>query len=312
MRIGSKTVVILGSSVLILIIILSIFSSIIISNGFEKTMRETAEEEAQQVVRLLNNDISVLDRSTTDYAAWDETYDFVLGQDPIYPDIVTTGISFGPESIDAYIVTDLNGTILLGIQYDSMNQTFVNITEGMGALFSVGGMVDGVSLDQYGISGIIRADDRIYEIATEQVLRSNGSGPSPGYVSLLRQVNQDTMDRFDLLMSAEITWYQYSGTPPGEFGSPSWAEIFSKGTVSNGALTDTSISGLALVKDIAGTGALVLRTELTLGPIERGRESVFILVSTMIFIGAIFLMLTVFFLRWSVTSKLSRLDRNVT
>jgi len=68
----------------VLVCILLLLADSIIERSFRSVEDHTAQEHVQQVANALSDSIAILDRTTHDYAVWDETYAYVLKPSPAY------------------------------------------------------------------------------------------------------------------------------------------------------------------------------------------------------------------------------------
>ena len=79
-----KTLLIVAVTMIGLVGGLYLISSILLHRGFGKLEEQFARENVERAASAVSNDLSTLDRTTSEYAAWDQTYEYVQGKRPTY------------------------------------------------------------------------------------------------------------------------------------------------------------------------------------------------------------------------------------
>ncbi|HEY9599647.1 MAG TPA: CHASE4 domain-containing protein, partial [Cyanophyceae cyanobacterium] len=97
MTLRQKTVLIVAVTLLSLLISLYLSLSMIWLNGFAQIETQRTYRNIEQVTEALNNNLKELNRTTGDWAMWDETYTFVEG----------TNKNYVQENLDDSILTNL-------------------------------------------------------------------------------------------------------------------------------------------------------------------------------------------------------------
>lgn len=95
---------------------LVVLAASIVAGGFEAAERDTLVREVDATHNLVRTAIESMEASARDYANWTDSYDFLDGANPSYPEegigpLATTLPSLG---LDGLVIVDAGGTLRLG------------------------------------------------------------------------------------------------------------------------------------------------------------------------------------------------------
>src|SRR5659263_590011 len=82
MTLRKKTLIVMVATLICLILFLYVSSSVIVMNGFTQVEKQDTQKNVQRVQEALSDELSVLNGVVGDWAAWNETYNFVNGENP--------------------------------------------------------------------------------------------------------------------------------------------------------------------------------------------------------------------------------------
>jgi len=78
MSLRQKTLLIVAFTTLALVVSIYALGQTILLDGFHQVEREATERQVRQAVAAIDEEISQLSRTTFDWSAWDDTYQFVI------------------------------------------------------------------------------------------------------------------------------------------------------------------------------------------------------------------------------------------
>ncbi len=104
-----KTLLIIALTTIGMVGGLSLISRYLLNRGFGNLEEEFARENVARASSAIANELTTLDRTTSEYAAWDQTYAFVHGEKPKFIETEFPTTTFQQLQISFVAIYDLNG-----------------------------------------------------------------------------------------------------------------------------------------------------------------------------------------------------------
>jgi len=166
----------------------------VVFNSFIKIEHDETAENVRRVINAINNEISHLDKICNDWAQWNDSYDFIdsLSEDYIEGNLLYETFKNNNLNLIFYFKND--GTIVWGQSYDLEKEEAVTID------FLKDGKLDPshrlISMEysedeeDRKKTGVIDTSQGPLMFVSRPILRSDGSGPSIGVLTMGRFINQ--------------------------------------------------------------------------------------------------------------------------
>ncbi len=150
--------------------------------AFEDFERKSAEETMERVMQALDDDFRALEIMNKEYSIWDQTYAYVLGQRPGYPEENLDPAGWHALSINLMLIIDAQGKLKYGSVADpSTGNTMLLQVELERPLVQGGPLSTHENLSD-GVTGFLRTRSGIMQVASYPILTSNATGPIGGSV----------------------------------------------------------------------------------------------------------------------------------
>ena len=118
MRLGTRTILVL-SGVIALSTALNFFVvRETVYPSFAELEKQKAEENVDRVIQSIDNEIKHLGLFTSDWAAWDDTYEFIVDQNEDYAESNLVWSSFASGNLNLIHFYDRQGRLVWGESYD--------------------------------------------------------------------------------------------------------------------------------------------------------------------------------------------------
>ncbi|MCW8974052.1 MAG: EAL domain-containing protein [Gammaproteobacteria bacterium] len=175
---------------LTLFLIIAMFTSwLTLRKSFDEFERKSITQELSRLELWINEELESLRRSANDYAFWDDTYDFVEGNNPGYTEENIDPDVFDNLDIDAFVIITTQGNIYAEKQrsVNSDGETMlVPINDEFGLWLQKRSVITTVqkTIVDRGIIDHFR-NVPIF-IGAAPILRSDSSGPSVGTLLMIR------------------------------------------------------------------------------------------------------------------------------
>jgi len=122
-----KTLLIMTAMLALFIAVLILTSHIVIHKGFSRIEEDYTRRNTFRAVNALNREIASLDAKVHDWAAWDDTYQFIVDRNPRYFKSNLVPGSFTTLEINFMIYLDAAGNVVFskGVELSSEREIVV-------------------------------------------------------------------------------------------------------------------------------------------------------------------------------------------
>jgi len=303
---------------LINFIVLSIILSLILVvaravflNNYLTLENQAVQRDIQRFIYAYQSELNYLDVISSDWAAWDDTYQFIQdgNQEYINSNLVTG--TYESLNLDFIIFLDRNGTIVYGHGYDSENQTERIIPESLRSLIKNDTSItkhDDISSSK---TGLFNLPEGFLTIVSRPILTSETQGPIMGTIimakylsseeiSNLQQITQLHLEQI-LLDSSKIPSDLQATLQDSTTDFPSTIQ----------PINDKIINGYVLVRDFQSKPAFFILIQEPRNYYQQGLNHVYILLLFMLLTGAISSTVVFFTFNQQVLSRLGELINTV-
>lgn len=328
MGLRTKTLLIIGGSLIVLTLLLSLLASSVVLNRFAAYEREEVHEDTERAVNALYDDISDIERFVHDWSAWDSTYAYVANQNAAFinesmgPDtgIGDKGDYFQHINMQVIIFMNTAGDIVFGRSYNRNTEQVVPIPEGLRAALTL----DNPLLQHPDISqattGILLTPEQTLLIASRPILTTEKKGPARGTVIMGRYIDARKVATLSEITNLSLT-IERLDSPPSSPDMQIARGLLQKQTNTTDTDTDTpiithivdndTIAGYAQITDIYGQPGIVIRTNSPRQIYAQGQASVSYLIG--IFVASVALVggAMVLVLQTTVIARLTTMSKQV-
>jgi diguanylate cyclase (GGDEF)-like protein/PAS domain S-box-containing protein len=301
MSLHKRTLLLGCVTILSLLAILYGISRLLLLDSYSRLEQENTRRDVSRVLEALDAERENLVSSTTDYAAWDDAYAFVSGEDPLFPELNLTAEVMANLRLNVALITGCMGEALFMQGYDLVNDR-VNTLPGdlLPRLEGAGLLACGADPTRTS-SGIVQIDEEPpLLVAAHPIVTSEYEGPVRGVMIFGRDLDEAEIQRL-----AAMTHLPVSLSTPAEEPQPSGDDIQTR------VLNYETIAGFGLVKDLQGNSDLVLRLDLPRQIYQQGQKTLSYLLWSLLAVGVIFTFFILFPIENLLLRRLSRLNRDV-
>jgi PAS domain S-box-containing protein len=307
-----KTLLIIALTTIGMVGGLSLISRFLLDRGFGKLEAEFARDNVERASAAIANELSTLDRSTSEYAAWDRTYAYVHGQEPHFVETEFPTTTFQQLQISFVLIYDLDGKLLFSKGFDIERGGEIALPRGLDAHLQRGAplLTHRTLVSREG--GILALPDGPILISSRPILTSEDKGPIAGTMIMGRVLDVAELSRLGVITQTPLKLEEInSGTLDPDFVEAQKA--FSRSEpVAIQPLSEDSLAGYAELKDIYNKPAVIVRVMLTRPIYAQGQTSVLqfilLLLACAFVFGAVMLRL----LERVVISRIANLTDSIT
>lgn len=174
--------------------------------------RDEARQDAERVVEAVSREIQHLSTLCQDWAAWDDTYEFVLGRRPSYVQTNLAPSTYTDARLVALLFVRRDGNLHWGRTWDYRRQRPIALPELSGD--GLRRLLPRLWCEKPGseVSGVISTSRGPVLAVSRPILRSDSSGPPVGLVimarllddALVRSLVEQTRVQFSILSPEQV------------------------------------------------------------------------------------------------------------
>ena len=292
MKLQEKSLLVFVVLLISVLVVISIFFSTILLASYSALEEQYITKDLNQAVNKLNEEYSTLSALVSDWAPWDDTYNFVNGDEPEYIESNLLSPSFDNLNLNLIIMTNNKGEMVFSGAYDLKEKVMVPVPEVFSGHLDLKDPLMNMSDPHQITAGILMLPEDPMIVASQPIVRSDFSGQPQGVVIMGRYLDKAEIARLSTLTRPTLAFYRT--------GDPSLSpDLVSQIRENSGSapgiirqLNTDQVAGYALVRDIYGNDALVLQITEARDIYRRGTDTT-IQVLLILLAGGLFLGLVI-------------------
>lgn len=309
MRIRIKTLFICVFVAVLAISMIYFISQNMLMQRVQNSESEFVESENTRVHMGLSYEYFRLGNVVSDWANWDDTYQFVEDNNTEYVQTNLVYSAFNDLNLNVMMFVNLNGTVIMAKNYNLTSMTEMSFDSS--EILSKYPTLIQVDAEGNHTNGIVQFQEGPMLVSSAPILTSDYQGPSRGWVIFGRFLDNEEITFLSNIVGLPINLR----LSIDQNLTPNFLEANNSLTLGNSLVSkpinETLSAGYSFVKDlnekpIAIMQVLVPRVEYT-----QARESLFNLGVSLFAIGCILVVLMALLLDRFVLSRLSKLSNNV-
>jgi PAS domain S-box-containing protein len=315
MTVRRKTLLIITIMCLGAVIVVFAASRSFLLGGFIKLEQTNARENVQRVLNALDQDIAAMDRFTYDRASTDETYN---GISPLAPGVLgwllgkdATGTT-QTQRFNFIFLIDASSHIIASRGYDLATKQAIDIPESLKTHISATDPLIQSAATNGKINGVLLLPEGPLLVVSRPIIRPNTKGPIHGYMLSARYLESaGDLKGLEKTTKFSLSFHRVDGENlPGDY-LDARHHLSSQGDIYVRPISDSVLGGYALLYDIHGKPALILKAEMPRGIYRQGQVSQLYFVVSLGIAGVVFATAIMLLLEKSVVSRLSALSTSV-
>ncbi|MCC6617076.1 MAG: HAMP domain-containing protein [Anaerolineae bacterium] len=313
MTLRSKTFLIVGLTLVVLVSVLYGIATAILGSSNRDLERQYVTENVSRAVNSLQSNLDALSVFADDWAHWDDTVSFVTGDFPQYIDLNLGDTTFASANIDWMVFIDVDGNVVYNRYYDADDPDAASLPDGLMAHIAPDSGLLTHDEAESTITGFVTIPDGIMLLVASPITDSEITPPIYGTMIFGRMLCDEEVTSLE-----ETTHLKISFTPLGPV-TPTLtpAETTALDALEAGdaifiAPNDaTSISGFRLLDDAYGQPAVLLEMDQTRRIYLQGQTSLGYFLLSLLITGMVFTLITLGFLEKTILKPLSALSHGV-
>ena len=312
MKINTRILLILGATVLILILALSLVAQFFILSSYAQIEQQQSETNVQLVSDQVRYEADQLGTKARDWAVWDDTYQYMVNQNHNYRDtVISASTTYETLQVNGLLYYDIGGNLVASQGYDLRNKTKTNISESTISYFSANtGLLTSTRGGKKKV-GIVLTPEGPFLVGMHTILPTSGTGPGHGTLVIIQSFDDAEMIAIQnrLHLSTAVL-----GLNDTSFNKDPLINLLSgpdNPPVISRIQDDQVISGYSLIRDIDDRPILILKVDTPRTVSRQAMSTLFSLTGAFLVIGFIYILVTGLLVNRYILAPLTNLDTTV-
>ncbi len=309
MTLYKKTLWIISIVIAVMLVFIYGAHQIVLMGSFDKIDEQYSLENIELAKNALDETIKKLDRTTGDWAVWDDAYFFVNDSNENFSNSYLNADTNSDLKVNLMVFMKLSGKLAGSFAFDLENQTEVPVPGYFSGLSQ-----SDVLLQYKGVAGTSKGIIHLPEgpmLVSSWPITNNGKLPVGGTLIMGRYLDESEIRRLSEITHLNLTIRRTDDEKmPSDFQA-AFSSLSKDNPVFIQKLSDKSIGGYALLNDIYGNPAIILKVETPRLVHEQGKETMDYFILLFLIIGTTFVAFFLFLFKNLVLSKLASLDAQV-
>jgi signal transduction histidine kinase len=316
MSLRTRTLLVLIATLGILIISLYLVSRLIILRGFDALEDAALTSDLQRVQNKITDQLDAMARNTTDWAHWDETYQFVADLNDVYIENNLTPESLESIDMSMMLFFDSDDALVHSVLMGDVIPAGTPMPRSLLAYFTPDSPVFArLEAGETAFGGLIAAAGKRILITAVPILPNEGRGEPRGTLVMGRVLTTERVGALSTLLALDMRIWPYdtstelySAPPPVELAAARDALSLS-GQAAHIIHSNADLMlGYTMLRDINGEPAALARVEVVRDIRQQGEQSLYYLVMSLIAVGAVFTLIILYVFDRLILNRIHALD----
>ena len=312
MKLQEKTSIILIALLIIILVLISIFVSVVSMSSYSALEHKYMLQDVDQGVNRLQDDENSISSIVADWGPWDDTYNFVNGNEPDYVSTNLFPEAYKNLGIDLVVITNRTGEIVYAGEYDEQNNTMVSVPDALGQTLTPATPLLSMADPHNAVTGVVMLGGKPLLAASRPIVHTDYSGIPQGVVIMGKYLDADEISDLSKLSRLNIHLIRVDdpALPVSLLSSlRTGSEDSSPGIVI--PVNSSQIAGYSLIRDVNGKDAFILEILQPRDIYQQGLTSTYQYILIVLGAGLLFGVVVLLILDRLVLSRVSSLSQQV-
>ena len=237
-----------------------VLASVTIDRTYARLDSQNVERQVLRAHSYLSYSLDTLGRTCSDWAYWDDTYQFVLDHNTVYADSNLTPDSLATINVDIMVFLDTSGKVVSARFQTPINHDPDNTPPDLIVQFRSGTALLAQTLRQPGLTGCMFVGGHMAFVAARPILTSASTGPARGVLVFVQYPNEAFFAGMAETIGGNVTFQAADQVQPETVESRALTLLATgQPTVGLPAGTD-EVRGFMKLSDLSGSTTLLLST----------------------------------------------------
>jgi PAS domain S-box-containing protein len=307
-----KTLLIIVLTMFVAVGSLFLLSRLVLKHGYARLEESFARDSLDRAASALTNELNTLDRTTSEYASWDQTYSYLHGTNPDYVKSEFPAATFQELKVSFVVLLDNSGHKIFSKGFDLSHAGETPVPEGIDENLKTGSSILNHKSLESRVSGILMLPGGPVLVDSRPVLTSDSHGPIAGTLIMGRVLDAAEVQHLSQMIHTPLSVERLDGLNPNANLPPDLYRISDQSPTQIRVLDQDSLAAYQELDDIYGRPAVILRVILPRTIYAQGQTT--LLQFTMLLLAAALLFGagTLYLLERVILSRVADLSDGIT
>lgn len=257
-----------------LLLLLWLASELVIVRSFRELEERTVRDDVAQTVSTLRDDIASLDRTTQDYAAWDDTYAFANDGNMEYVATNFPDETFASNRLSLVVVVNRHSDVIYMQAFDLNEEHELSAPIELTSLNGPAQRLLQHTSAESGVSGLVMLGGKPMLVAARPILTSAHTGPPNGTVIMGRALDPSEVARIANITGDNLTVVTAGTTSLTPDYALAQQLISHDNPIVTYILGADRIGGYAAMDDLLGSDRILLRIDVPRPIYQQGQVTI--------------------------------------
>ena len=312
MSVRIKSLLVIGLTLLGLVGILYVSSRAILLDSYARLEERDTHQNIERALNAIADDLSTLNRTANDYAAWDDTYNFAADRNEEYLTANYSLSTFTNIRVSLLLITNTSGQILFSKSVDLETEQETTLPKRWQAEVLADDRLLRSGNDKNSLSGLILFPEGPLLIAVQPILQNASQGTPRGSLIMGRALDDHEIKRLSDTTRLALSLYRVDDPQLPTELQTARAALTEPVSALVRPLDESTVAGYAILKDIYDQPALILRLTLDREVYRQGQSSLSYFMLSLLIVGFVFGVVALLLLERIVLARLASLSADVT
>ncbi|MBN8554674.1 MAG: response regulator [Deltaproteobacteria bacterium] len=253
----------------------------IVESSFLQLEQEDVVDKGAQARDALLNEIENLKTKTMDWAAWDDTYQFVQDRNKAYIKSNLNEESINSLRLNYLVIANSQNKIVASRAVSSTGPQLEKFPEELLAHLKPDSELFKHENMQSSKAGFITLSDGAVLFASLPIITSRRTGPSRGTLIFARRLDQQKVSRLAGVTHLDLQFFLTNDYSVKKIFDENQKAFLAEQTIVK-PLSEKQVIGYSMMKDFYGKPGLVLSTEIPRDTYQQGRRTLLLLIASLL------------------------------
>lgn len=262
MKLRKKAPIIIGVTFVVMIVFLYATSRIVLLGSFAELEKQNARQNVERALSALSEGLSALDAMAYDWAAWDDTYAFIEDPNDDYIESNLVDGTFTGLRLNFMLFINSSGQTVFSKGFDLHDEKEIPVPQSLQKDLSPNNSLRRHPDKESSIKGIVSLPEGPMLIASRPILTSEDEGPIRGALITGRYLDDAEIKRLAEITHLSLTVRRFDDSQMLPDFQAAVSSVPGETPILVRPLSEQSIAGYVLLKDIYGKPILILRADM--------------------------------------------------
>lgn len=308
MSLRAKVFLLIGSILAVFFLVIDLSLSNVLTDDFSALEEREMKENIFRATNALTSRVEELSVKLSDWAQWDDTYEYIRNPHEKYIQSNLVPESFGPLRINCVVLIDEHGQVVFErYVQDGVEVVFPKSLEDHLVKNGVFGQINTGDIRKE----IVNFPEGIMVLVSRSITSSDGLADPRGTITFGFVLTEEIVQELSQLVHLKLSTSLYDDDADAGFVEAKRNLSFDDPYFIGNVRSPETLSGYTLISDAERNPVLILRVDTGREIYQKGQVSISLFRKLLIFSGFAFALIIFFVLKYFVLNKISYLSQEV-